>query len=79
MNGEFSSCGKTESGKWPTQTIRPPRWYRPVIGVVVVSLLLGSSTDASVAGKSNVLFIAADDMNCDLGAYGNPLVKTPNL
>ena len=27
----------------------------------------------------NVLFISVDDMNCDLGAYGDPLVKTPNL
>ena len=29
--------------------------------------------------KMNVLFIAADDMNCDLSVYGNPMVKTPNL
>lgn len=27
----------------------------------------------------NVLFIAADDMNCDLGVYGNKQVKTPHL
>lgn len=27
----------------------------------------------------NVLFIAADDMNCDLSVYGNSQVKTPNL
>ena len=27
----------------------------------------------------NVLFISVDDMNCDLGAYGHPIVKTPNL
>jgi len=29
--------------------------------------------------KMNVLFIAADDMNCDLSVYGNSQVKTPNL
>ncbi|MEE2642173.1 MAG: sulfatase-like hydrolase/transferase, partial [Planctomycetota bacterium] len=31
------------------------------------------------ADPLNVLFIAADDMNCDLEVYGNPLVKTPHL
>lgn len=29
--------------------------------------------------RPNVLFIMADDLNNDLGAYGHPLVKTPNL
>ena len=27
----------------------------------------------------NVLFIVADDMNCDIGAYGNKKVLTPNI
>ena len=29
--------------------------------------------------QPNVLFIAADDMNCDLSAFGNSQVVTPNL
>ena len=29
--------------------------------------------------KPNVLFIAADDLSCALGCYGDPLAKTPHL
>ena len=33
----------------------------------------------SVQPPVNVLFVVADDMNTDLGAYGHPLVKTPHI
>lgn len=29
--------------------------------------------------RPNVLFLICDDLNCDLGCYGHPLVKTPNI
>jgi uncharacterized sulfatase len=35
--------------------------------------------DSSATRPPNILFIAVDDLNCALGAYGHPIVKTPNL
>lgn len=38
-----------------------------------------ANASAAGAGKYNVLFIVADDLNCDMGCFDDPIVKTPNL
>ena len=40
---------------------------------------LADNSISHAGEKINVLLIIADDLNCDLGAYGNLLVKTPNI
>jgi choline-sulfatase len=34
---------------------------------------------ASSVAKPNVVFVMTDDLNCDLGSYGHPLVQSPNI
>lgn len=56
----------------------------PLLAALFVPMLCLAflQTDAHsirAAEKMNVLFIAADDMNCDLSVYGDTLVRTPNL
>ena len=37
------------------------------------------AAQASASPRRNVLFIAADDLRTDVGWYGHPLAKTPNI
>lgn len=61
------------------------------IGLFIVLICLYSCSEGSKklnindksisypSEKLNVLLIVADDLNCDIGAYGNSVVKTPNI
>ena len=47
--------------------------------VLFVFLSVVLSLSVHGAERLNVLFISVDDMNNDLGCYGHPIVKSPNI
>src|SRR6266508_2423136 len=50
------------------------------IFLMVVACLAGApESGGRAAGRPNLLFIAVDDLRNDLGCYGHPQVKTPNI
>lgn len=59
----------------------------PCLNICFLLLLLTSQLpkqvalgqDANKESRPNVLFLICDDLNCDIGTYGHPLVQTPNI
>lgn len=70
------------SARSASRRLPPDRSSHPRTLAVGAALLLFAGT--ALAGqppqqRTNVLLIMADDLNNDLGTYGHPMVKTPNL
>ena len=54
------------------------QFYR-MFGVLCALLASGARIDAAKPARPNVLFVVADDLRTNLGCYGDPAAKTPNL
>src|SRR5262252_10099810 len=53
-----------------------------LLGLILGVTLVGTgymAPHAPAKQKYNVLFLISDDLRPELGCYGNPIIKTPNL
>ncbi len=57
-----------------------PRGIAALVFLPLILLpLLSTGSTAQAADRPNVLFLICDDLNCDIGCYGHPSVRTPNI
>ncbi len=55
------------------------RINKTLLALAFTAGLFVSDSPAQELRTPNVLFLICDDLNCDLGVYGHPQVKSPNI
>jgi uncharacterized sulfatase len=71
--------GELSSAAAPRPASLSMRFSSSILRLILAVLALPAAAIAAAPSRPNVLFIAVDDMNNDLGCYGSKIVQTPNL
>ena len=50
-----------------------------ILSFLIATTALPAAAQQAPSRRPNVLLIMADDLNDDMGTFGHPMVKTPNL
>ena len=53
--------------------------FKGIINLFLIFFITFFSSASEEKEKLNVLLIIADDLNCDISAYGNEKIITPNI
>ncbi len=64
--------------KQPCVVVRYRQMCSRLAGLALL-MLIGLAWQPSAAAPPNVLLIVVDDLRAELGSYGNPIMRTPNI